>query len=87
MAKTVDGKRMKKQTDIALGKRIAKLRRRFGFKRQEDFAAALGVTRAAVGNWERGAGCGLQNIRLVCEQFNVSPDWLMIGRGEMIRAF
>lgn len=51
---------------------------------QEAFANLLGgVTRGAVGNWERDQGIKEENIDLIAEQTGVSYEWLATGRGDM----
>lgn len=74
----------KKEANVALGQRIAEFRVLVGCKRQKDFAIALGVSRAAVGNWERGVGASRESLDLIAKQFNGSLEWLMTGKGEMI---
>lgn len=43
---------------------------------QGAFAAALGVTRGAVGNWETGGGVARESLAAISRQFGVSLDWL-----------
>lgn len=74
----------KKEANLALGERIVELRVKLGFKRQKDFAAVLGVSRAAVGNWERGVGVSRASLDQICQEFNASFEWLARGIGEMI---
>lgn len=51
---------------------------------QEQFAKRLdGVTRGAVGNWERGLGIKRDNLDLIARKFEVSFEWLSTGRGKM----
>lgn len=76
--------RNKHDYNIELGKRIVTLRLFLGFKRQADFAAALKVSRAAVGNWERGAGVSRRSMLDICHMFNASFEWLAGDIGEMI---
>lgn len=64
------------------GSRIRQIRQREGLS-QQAFAARLGVTRGAVGNWERNQGIKADNIRTVSETFDVSFDWIANGRGEL----
>ena len=65
------------------GKRIKQVRKLARLS-QEEFAQHLGVTRGAVGNWERNAGgiemTHLQNIR---SKFGVSLDWLISATGDV----
>lgn len=72
------------------GARIQSLRKSLGLT-QEQFADRLqrgqksgkGLTRGAVGNWERDEGIKAANIELISEVFDVSYDWLARGRGQM----
>jgi transcriptional regulator with XRE-family HTH domain len=49
---------------------------------QEEFAAELGVTRGAVGNWELGKGIKTDSLAKISERFPVRVDWLMHNRGK-----
>jgi transcriptional regulator with XRE-family HTH domain len=48
---------------------------------QEEFAAVLGTTRGAVGNWELGKGIKLENLTQIATQFSVQLEWLGQGTG------
>lgn len=48
---------------------------------QEAFGRALGVTRGAVGNWERGKGIKTENLKAIAQTFSVSFEWLATGEG------
>ncbi|MGU3399255.1 helix-turn-helix transcriptional regulator [Brucellaceae bacterium D45D] len=65
------------------GSRIKKVRETLQMT-QQQFADILGgVTRGAVGNWERNQGIKEENIELVSEKTGVSYEWLATGRGQM----
>lgn len=68
----------------ATGLRIRYVRETLLEMTQEEFAAAFRgkFTRGALGNWERGEGIKLSNLRLISERFRVSLDWLAAGVGE-----
>lgn len=70
--------------DIAVGKRIRKLRMEvLDIATQQEFADKLGgVTRGAVGNWERGQGIKRENLQRIAKVFRVSFEWLATGNGE-----
>lgn len=76
--------REKKENNVELGERVAKLRVFLSFNRQQDFATALAVSRAAVGNWERGVGVSRASLDQIAVKFNASLEWLLTGKGEMI---
>ena len=48
---------------------------------QETFAAALGVTRGAVSNWEAGRGVARANLTRIAEITGASIEWLVTGQG------
>ena len=51
---------------------------------QTQFGSILGVSRAVINTWERGAV--LPNdmaIQMICVKFGVDEDWLVAGSGEM----
>lgn len=61
--------------------RIKEMRKRAGLT-QEEFAESLGVTRGAVGNWERGCGITFANLRTIAAQFEKEPSYFIDeGRG------
>ncbi|WP_425087796.1 XRE family transcriptional regulator [Stappia sp.] len=65
------------------GARIRQLREKLQLT-QDGFARMLGgVTRGAVGNWERDQGIKEENIELIAERTGVSYEWLATGRGSM----
>lgn len=70
--------------DGEIGRRIKRLRIDIlDISSQAEFAEKIGgVTRGAVGNWERGEGIKVANIQRISSAFNVSFDWLSTGRGE-----
>ena len=63
-----------------VGQRIAHARAALGLS-QEAFGKRLGVTRGAVGNWERDQGIKTENLMLVARVFSVPMDWLANGIG------
>lgn len=69
-----------RKTDRDQGQRIAHIRR-INNLNQEAFAAALGVKRGAVGNWELGKGIKTENLKKIADRFQVSFDWLASNRG------
>lgn len=65
------------------GERIRNVRRKLQLT-QEEFAKMLGgVTRGAVGNWERDQGIKEENLELIAARTGVSFEWLALDRGAM----
>lgn len=63
--------------------RLKKLRKELGLT-QEEFAARIGVKRAAISNYEIGRNEPIDAvISLICREFNVNEKWLRTGEGEM----
>lgn len=64
-----------------LGERIRRVR---GYTSQEAFARQLGISKGALGCYERGVNCPnvevILNISRLC---HVSLEWLMTGKGNM----
>lgn len=62
----------------SLAERITHVRKNILDMTQEELAAALGVKRGAVGNWELGAGIATKNLRGIVKLApgKVSLDWL-----------
>lgn len=66
---------------MSVGSRIKLVR---GAMSQEDFADALGVSKAAIGGYERDKQSpGSAVIVSICEKFGVEPRWLLMGDGPM----
>lgn len=64
----------------SIGSRIKQARERLGLS-QEAFAKPLGVTRGAVGNWERDQGIKRENLVQIAERYGLTVDWLASGSG------
>lgn len=50
---------------------------------QASFGEKIGLGGGAIGKMERGGTVTEQNIKLICEKFNVRRAWLVDGEGEM----
>lgn len=65
--------------------RIKKIRKHFGLS-QADFGESLGVSRDAISNYELGRVVPSELfVNHLCSTFNVNPDWLEKGEGEMLK--
>ena len=54
---------------------------------QEAFGAKIGLSQRAVGAFEIGGSrITDRNFDAICSAFNVNPEWLRDGKGEMFRA-
>lgn len=52
---------------------------------QEEFAKIIGVHRNTVGRYERGETLpDLETCAKICTIFGVSPEWLLLGVGEIL---
>lgn len=69
---------------MELAERIRRARRIAGLS-QQGLAAAVGVTRSAVGNWEAACGACPTTKRLadLARVLHVNFEWLATGRGDM----
>ena len=74
---------MEHETMEAQGKRLKELRKKLGLK-QRDVAERLEMDTGTVGKWE-AAMQRIPKTRLyqICNEYNVSRDWLERGEGEM----
>jgi phage repressor protein C with HTH and peptisase S24 domain len=63
------------------GDRIKYLRKFVLKLKQRELADRLKVTRGAVGNWELNKGIKREHLIQISDEFGVSADWLMSGRG------
>lgn len=71
------------ESDIETGERIKALRKHLGITGKK-LAQDIGVTRGAVGNWERGHGIKRENLRKIADHYKISFEWLAMNRGEML---
>ena len=66
---------------MTIGERLKLVR---GFVSQDEFSKRLGVSKAAVGAYERNAQMpGSTFIIAICECYNIEPRWLLTGVGPM----
>lgn len=62
---------------------IKKLRKSLNLS-QEDFAKKLGLTRAAICNYENGTRVVSESVlKLICREYRVNYFWLTEGTGDM----
>ena len=75
-----------KEGVISLNHRVKELRNTLGLSRDE-FGKILGVSRDVIANIELDRLARPEQkeplIRLMCEKFNVNPEWIKSGVGEM----
>lgn len=68
-----------------MNERIKRLRKALGFTQQE-FAERIGVKRNTIAQYEIGRNKPIDSIiNLICREYNVSPEWLQTGEGEMFQ--
>ncbi|MBR0289491.1 MAG: helix-turn-helix transcriptional regulator, partial [Selenomonadaceae bacterium] len=66
-----------------MNERIRELRKRKGLN-QTEFGAKLGLSQRAVANMESEGGTVTErNFDAICKAFNVNPEWLRHGVGEI----
>ena len=64
-----------------LGERIRHARGRMS---QEAFAGLLGISKGALGGYERGENCPNADVILtICNKCKINVSWLMSGAGAM----
>ena len=69
-----------------MNERIKKIRKDAGLN-QTEFGSVIGATLAMITSYERGKVIPDQAKRmLICEKFNVNPDWLETGEGDPYKA-
>jgi len=72
---------------MTINERIRDLRRDGLGLTLEEFGARVGVSRAAMSNIENGARSVTDQMFIsICREFNVRPEWLRDGSGEMFHA-
>lgn len=76
----------KLDSDKARGRRITLGRDSRGFT-QDELAGRMAerkrsaISRGAIGNWERGLGLTTENLNILAQVLDVSPEWLLTGAG------
>lgn len=72
---------------LLLNERIKELRKALHLS-QSQFGKKLCVTGPAISRIEKGDRAVTdQMAKAICNEFNVNPDWLYNGTGEMLREF
>lgn len=67
-----------------MNNRIKELRNALGLT-QEKFGNGLGITKTSISKMELGKYDLTESmIKLICSEFNVSYEWLLTGKGEML---
>ena len=70
---------------IFINARIKELRKALKLN-QTEFGARIGLKNGAISKMEQeGSTVTEQNIKLICEKFNVRREWLTEGTGDMLR--
>lgn len=70
---------------MTINQRIKELRKTLGYN-QIDFGNKIGLKNSAVSKMEQdGSTVTDQNIRMICETFNVTETWLRTGEGPQQR--
>ena len=70
---------------MELGKRISILRKLLGLT-QEEFGEKIGKTKTTISRYESGErNPDKTTIKMISEKFNVNPEWLLHGKGEIFR--
>jgi phage repressor protein C with HTH and peptisase S24 domain len=76
------GEEMNNDDMDTIGRRIIFIREQLLDLTQEEFAERIGVSRGAVGNWERDKPVGRKSIERICHEFDLSIEWVLTGKGE-----
>lgn len=71
---------------MVINERFKQIRKKLEMT-QEQLAQRLGVGKAALSMIETGkAGLSSRNLNILVQEFNVNPDWVETGKGEMFSA-
>lgn len=69
--------------ETTINQRIRLLRKDLGLN-QDDFGDKIGLKHGAISKMEKSGNTVIdQNIRLICDTFNVNENWLRTGEGDM----
>lgn len=69
-----------------MNERLIELRKALGFKAQKDFAAVLDMPTRTLQAYEQGTSPAIPStlIQKLMEKFDISAEWLLFGRGDML---
>ena len=68
-----------------INQRIKTLRKKLNLI-QQDFAKKIGVQRVTISWMEKeGNTITRQNVKIICDAFNVNEHWLCTGEGDMFK--
>lgn len=63
---------------MTVGDRIREIR---GYMSQRDFAQKLGISQSSISGYEKNTRSpDYDIIRKICSEFNVSADWIILGK-------
>jgi transcriptional regulator with XRE-family HTH domain len=65
------------------GTRIKQALRARGIRKQHALASALKVHESAITRWKEDGNMSLENAIALCQELDVSADWLLLGIGHM----
>ena len=65
-----------------MNERIKELRKKLGLN-QTEFGAEIGLSQRAIANFEQGSNVTERNVNAICQTWNVNPEWLRDGVGEI----
>ncbi len=69
----------------AIGRRLRSIRKTHDVT-GEGFAKAVGTSQASLSGYETGRNAvPIRIVVCVCEIYEVNADWLLMGRGRMLR--
>lgn len=70
---------------MSINQRIKTLRKKLNLI-QQDFAKKIGVQRVTISWMEKeGNTITRQNVKIICDAFNVNEHWLRTGEGDMFK--
>ena len=70
---------------MSINQRIKTLRKKLNLI-QQDFAKKIGVQRVTISWMEKeGNTVTRQNVKIICDAFNVNEHWLRTGEGDMFK--
>lgn len=70
---------------MSINQRIKTLRKKLNLI-QQDFAKKIGVQRVTISWMEKeGNTITRQNVKIICDAFNVNEHWLCTGEGDMFK--
>lgn len=71
------------ECDPERGKRLEEALRARDVRKMYGLAFEIGVNESAISRWRKGAPIATDNVIRLCQNLDISADWLLLARGHI----